>query len=234
MMLDQFVFVDLTHSLSSTVPSWDGGCGFSHENTLDYSDCSTEVQFRVQRITMDAGIGTHIDAPAHCIPGGATITDLSISQLMGPCVVLDVSKKSHPEYLLSCEDLLQFEKTHGQLQSGDILLIHTGWEKYWNEPEKYRNQLQFPSVSKECAQLLKDRKILGIGIDTLGVDCLKSGYPAHRIFLGAGIFLLENVASILQMPVRGGYLLCLPMKGVGLTEAPARVVGIVPRKGTNS
>ena len=62
--------VDLTHTISSDAPTWEGDCGFSHDIMLDYASCTTPVKFRVQTINMVAGLGTHIDAPAHCIPGG--------------------------------------------------------------------------------------------------------------------------------------------------------------------
>ena len=184
------------------------------------------MKFRVQQVSMQAGVGTHLDAPAHCIEGGLSVADIPLSQLIAPCIVMDVSKYCDAEYSLSSEDVLHFENQHGRLDAGNIVLVYTGWEKYWNDPERYRNNFRFPSISQECARLLSQRRIAGVGIDTLGVDRPESGYPSHQVLLGSGIFIVENVASILQMPVRGGYVMCLPMKGQGLTEAPVRIIGI--------
>ncbi len=223
-------FIDLTHSLSPSVPLWEGGCGFSHRILIDYLDCTTETKFRVQQMTLHAGVGTHMDAPAHCIPGGAFVGDIPVSQLIGPCVVMDVSSLSHANYLLSVEEILKFEEQQGALKPGDIFLVHTGWGKKWNDPDQYRNGLEFPSISEEAALLLKERKVAAVGIDTLGVDQPSSGYPAHRILLGVGIILIENVANILQMPTRGGVIFCLPLKAVDLTEAPVRLIGLKEKR----
>lgn len=177
---------------------------------------------------MSAGIGTHIDAPAHCIPGGVAISDLPLSKLIAPCVVLDVSKSSNENYMLPPDEILTFEKRYGKIESNTIVFVYTSWDRYWNDPIKYRNDLKFPTISEESALLLAQRKISALGIDTLGIDLPSSGYPAHRILLGSGVFIIENVASLSQMPTRGGTALCLPLKGEGLTEAPARLIGLKP------
>jgi kynurenine formamidase len=228
--LRDFEFVDLTHTLDSSIPSWDGSCGFSHHNTIDYPDCTTETQFRVQQISIQAGIGTHVDAQAHCIQGGESIADIPISKLIGPCVVFDVSDRGNSDYSLSPKEIFEFEKESGILEPGDFLLLHTGWEQHWNNPKKYRNDLKFPGISADAATLLKDRQIAGLGIDTLGVDRPSSGFPAHRILLGAGVLLIENVSSSLQMPTRGGLIICLPIKGRNLTESPVRLIGLKPKE----
>ena len=147
-------FIDLTHPLNSLIPTWDGGCGFLHKNVIDYPDCTAEVKFRVQQVSMQAGVGTHLDAPAHCIEGGLSVADIPLSQLIAPCIVMDVSRYCDAEYSLSSEEVLHFENQHGRLDAGNILLVYTGWEKYWNDPERYRNNFQFPSISEECARLL--------------------------------------------------------------------------------
>ena len=73
-----FSVIDLTHDLSSAVPTWDGDCGFSHSIEQDYADCTTETVFRVQHIKMQAGVGTHMDAPRHFVKDGLSINDLPI------------------------------------------------------------------------------------------------------------------------------------------------------------
>jgi kynurenine formamidase len=65
-----YKLIDLTHVLDSTIPTWNGGCGFNHDVHIDYADCEAQDKFRVMKVKMHAGIGTHMDAPSHCIPGG--------------------------------------------------------------------------------------------------------------------------------------------------------------------
>jgi kynurenine formamidase len=87
--------IDLTHKLDTDIPTWDGEGGFSHVVKSDYKDSTRNVKFRIQDINMHAGIGTHIDSSAHCIPGGITVESLSLQHLIAPCIVVDVSRVCH-------------------------------------------------------------------------------------------------------------------------------------------
>jgi len=219
--------IDLTHCLDKNIPTWDGGCGFHREMKLDYSQCSTEVKFRVNGIKMDAGIGTHIDAPAHCIPNGFTIDQLPLNSLMVPCVVIDVSEIAHERYRVSPLDIKRFENKYGVLSPGRFVMIRTGWERFWNEPKKYHNNHIFPSVSKEAAEFLLERGIVGIGIDTLSPDIPESGYPVHAALLGSGKYIIENAANLHMLPACGSLILAMPMKIKDGTEAPVRLIALI-------
>lgn len=87
--------------------------------------------------------------------------------------------------------------------------------------------MQFPSVSKEAAQLLVERNIKGLGIDTLGPDTAESGYPVHQVILGQGKYLVENVANADLLPPVGSTILVAPLYILGGTEAPIRLIGFV-------
>lgn len=221
--------IDLTHVLSSVSPSWDGDCGFRHELVLDYETCTTPVKFRVQKINMDAGIGTHMDAPAHCIPGGKTIDELSLTDLIAPCVVIDISKQAHAAYQCSAADIQIFEQQYGTIPQGAFVIVRTGWDQFWHQPEQYRNNLQFPSISLSAACLLLDRNIAGLGIDTLSPDTESSGYPVHQAILGAEKYLVENVAHADKLPPIGSFSLVMPILSKNGTEAPIRLIGLVKK-----
>src|SRR5438552_336609 len=108
-----YKIVDLTHTLSKDAPTWNGSCGFQHEIKLDYKDATTEYKFRVQQLKMHAGVGTHIDAPSHCIPNGKNVEALALEHLIAPCFVIDVSAKTDKNYSVSIQDILEFEKQYG-------------------------------------------------------------------------------------------------------------------------
>lgn len=222
-----FRIVDLTHPLSPNTPSWSGSCGFHHEVKLDYNQCNTDVKFRVQQIKMHAGIGTHMDAPAHIIPGGQTIDELNIQNFLAPCVVLDISARVHERYSLSIEDVMQFEQQHGTILPGSFVIVYTGWEKHWNNPNLYRNQHVFPSISGDAADFLVERGIVGLGIDTLSPDRPEDDYITHKALLSKGKYIVENIANAQTIPTTGAYSLALPIKTVGGTEAPIRLVAFV-------
>lgn len=221
-----FKFVDLTHNLTPEIPFWEARCGFQHQLTKDYSDCEGAVKFRVQKFDMFAGIGTHIDAPAHCFSGAKTVDQITLEELITSCYVIDISQQAHEKYLLTPDDVLAFEAKHGRIKKNTFIIVHTGWGELWNQPEKYRNNLIYPSISEETAELLLSRDIAGLGIDTLSPDLGDSEFPVHRLILGAGKYIVENIANADQLPPTGSYTLVLPIKVFGGTEAPIRLVGM--------
>ncbi len=229
-MIFPYRIIDLTHTLHSEVPTWNGSCGFHHDIQLDYSDCEGNDKFRVMKIKMHAGIGTHIDAPSHYVPGAQSVDDLNINQLCMPCIVIDVSAKSHENYHLMPQDILDFEKTHGMIPKGSCVLIKTGWEKRWQTPSKYHNNHLFPSVSLEAANILLERSVEALGIDTLSPDKPNDGFKVHKAFLEQGKILIENVANLDNMPPVDSFIMILPLKIKEGTEAPIRLIGLIEEK----
>lgn len=218
-------FIDLTHSLTPEMPSWNGSCGFEHVLKDDY-DPSAPYQFRTYDIHMQAGMGTHLDAPAHCFPGGRSAADLDLNECIAPCIVINISDQSHERYRLSPQDIEAFEAQHGTIPSGCFVIVYTGWEQHWNSPEQYRNDHVFPSISKEAAALLLEHQIVGLGIDTLSPDRPEDGFPVHHLVLGADKYIVENIANASKLPPVGAYTLALPLKIQGGTEAPLRLIGV--------
>lgn len=224
-----FTPIDLTHTLDDHTPSWSGACGYIQETKLDYDDSPTEVKFKVQKLSLHAGIGTHMDAPAHCYRGAPTIDHLPLATLILPCVVIDVSAKADPRYRVSEEDIIIFENTHGQIPPGSLVFIHTGWDRYWHTPDAYRNNHVFPSVSELAAKLLLERSVEGLGIDTLSPDRPENGFPVHGLFLGNHKYLIENATRLSTLPPVGSFVGAFPLKIKEGTEAPLRLVGFVPQ-----
>lgn len=222
-----YKLIDLTHELESTIPTWNGGCGFNHDVHIDYSDCESEDKFRVMKLKMHAGNGTHMDAPSHCIPGGKYIHDFDVNDLVMPCVVIDASDKCFERYSLTAQDIADFESKHGSIAKGSCVMIKSGWSKFWNEPLKYHNNHVFPSASREAAELLLERGVSAIGIDTLSPDRPEDGFTVHKAFLGAGKIIIENVANLDNMPSIGSFVMVLPIKIRNGTEAPVRLVGLI-------
>lgn len=222
-----YQLIELTHTLDETSPSWEENCGFSSSIVLDYANC-TETKFRVQHLTMPAGMGTHMDAPSHCCPDGLSIDQIPLDKLAAPCVVIDVSQKAHELYSVAPQDIADFEKKHGFIQPNSFVIIKTGWSRFWDTPIQYRNNYHFPSVSAETATLLVSRGIVGLGIDTLSPDRPDEGYPVHRILLNSGRYIVENIANSEQLPPIGSFVMAFPLKIKQATEAPMRLIGLLP------
>jgi kynurenine formamidase len=228
MFLENFKIVDLTHLLSPQAPTWNGSCGFCLEIKKDY-----DRMFRVQQMKMHCGVGTHMDAPSHCIPGGSSIADISLQQLIVPACVIDVSARAHADYEVSVQDIEGYEASYGQIPQNSLVIAYTGWGCFWSQPEAYRNvdgggQMHFPAFSAQAVEILLKRDIAGIAIDTLSPDCLDQAYPVHKLILGAGKYIIENIANCQQMPPKGGYVIALPLRAEAATEFPIRIVGLFP------
>lgn len=223
-----YQLIELTHTLEETSPAWEENCGFLSSVVLDYTDCTNETSFRVQHLTMPAGMGTHMDAPSHCCPDGLSIDQIPMEQLVAPCVVVDVSQKADELYSVIPQDIIDFEKAHGLIQPESFVIIKTGWSRFWNNPIQYRNNYNFPSVLAETATLLVSRGIVGLGIDTLSPDRPMDEYPVHRILLSSGRYIVENIANSERLPPTGSFVMAFPLKIKQATEAPIRLIGLLP------
>jgi len=217
--------IDLSHEIKEGVPTWSGDCGFQSSIDSDYSESGA----RVMSYRSVAGVGTHMDAPSHFISGGASISDIGVEQLVAPLCVIRVSSDD-PDYPLSPGDIAAYEHEFGQVPEGGVVAADTGWSARWSDPARYRNvdaagQKHFPGFHIEAAELLLERSVVGIGIDTLspdgGVSC---DFPVHHLMLGHEGYLLENLANLHLVPESGAWIISLPSKIHGGAEAPCRSI----------
>ena len=229
MLPNPFKIIDLTHPLSSNIPTWNGSCGFCLEIKKDY-----DRMFRVQQVKMHAGAGTHMDAPSHRFQGGLSIAEIPIDQLIVPAFVIDVSKKAGADYEISVQDIENFESTYGPITKNSLVIGYTGWDRFWSDPKAYRNldangQMHFPAFSAKATELLLKRNISGIAIDTLSPDCSDASFSVHKLMLGEGKYIIENIANCSKVPPKASHVIALPLRVEDMTECPIRVVALVPK-----
>jgi len=221
--------IPLSHLLHGQVPTWHGKpAEYELATVTDYHQCTTHTKFRAQRVSFATGLSTHIDAPAHCIPGGKTVDQLNPVHFVAPLVVIDVSGKAAAFYQVSATDILAFEHTHGRIEKHALICFHTGWSAFWTDHQKYQT---FPALSAEAATLLVSRNPRGIGIDTHSVDILKGDrFPAHEIILGHGCYIIENMTNLDKVPSIGARAIVAPLMIKGPVEAPAHVIALCDKK----
>lgn len=214
--------VDLTQILDEEIPVWPGGRPFSRETVSDAEICVLDYR-------SGAGVGTHMDAPAHFVRGGRKIHELPIERCVGKGCVLHLADRigERSDYQVLASDLLEWEAEYGRIEPYAIVLIHTGWSARWPSKERYINGLSYPSLSLEVAELLLERQVAGLGVDTLGPDAGASGFPVHKLLLGAGLFFIENLTRLSDVPARGATIFALPIPIRNGAEAYARVIAMV-------
>lgn len=219
--------VDLTQPLSPTTVPWPGEPPLRFEEQANVPADG----YYARRIDLHEHTGTHFDAPAHFVEGGATVDEIAAGRLVVPARVVDVSGQvsENPDYAVTADDILAMERKHGDLAPGEALLALTGWDMHLADPARYVGDLRFPGFGADAAELAVERGLAGIGIDTLSVDrgCDET-YPVHLVVLGGGLWQLEGLVGLDLIPVVGAMLIVGVPPLVGASGFPARVLALVP------
>lgn len=185
--------------------------------------------------------GTHLDAPVHFSRGRYTVDQIPLEQLMGPGIVVDVTRQceNNPDYRVTTEDFISWEKQNGRLPNGVIVLLRTGFGKFYPDRKKYLGteergaeavaKLHFPGLHPEAARwLTANRSIKAIGLDTASIDYGQSTlFESHRILFDKNIPAFENVANLDRLPAKQFSVIALPMKIKGGSGGPLRIVAIL-------
>jgi kynurenine formamidase len=185
--------------------------------------------------------GTHLDAPIHFARGGNTADKVPLRRLVGRAVTIDVASRvgNNADYLISRADVRRWERDNGRIPRRTIVLLRTGWERFWPNAEQYLGtaergeaavpQLHFPGLSQGAARFLVNRRgVKAIGIDTASIDYGQStDFRAHRVLGAANVPVFENVASLGRLPDRGFVVVALPMKIEGGSGGPLRIMAVL-------
>jgi kynurenine formamidase len=237
--IDEKKLVDLTYSFSEETHHWPTAKPF-HLETVSEGRTPAGFWYSSYNYSGSEHVGTHLDAPFHFAEGRWTTEQIPLARTIGAAVVIDVRRQSdkNHDYLLAIDDIRAWEKTHGRLPAGVIVLIHSGWGKYWGDRKRYFGtdepgnvtDLHFPGVSAEAAEfLVKQRRVKAIGIDMPSIDHGPSrDFQAHQIFGASNVPIFENVARLELVPPKGATVFAVPMKIKGGSGAPLRIFGLLP------
>lgn len=211
---------DLSHELDSETQVYPGDPLFSCRKVATV----TENGYNVTSLALGSHTGTHIDAPSHFVDNGRTIDQVDLSLLLGPAVVLDVSGKP-PRERIFWDELVR-AGIKELLNDCRILLIRTGWSKYWKSPV----YLDHPFLDRHAAQKLIELGMGVLGIDTLSPDethmeeTADGNFGVHDTILRAGGMIVENLTGLEQLPSYRVNVSLLPMKITNCDGSPIRAV----------
>ncbi|MDA1092444.1 MAG: cyclase family protein [Acidobacteria bacterium] len=220
-------WIDLTHAFSDSTIYWPTDtAGFQLEE-LAFGPTEGGWFYALYQFATAEHGGTHLDAPIHFAEGRWTNDDIPLSALMGPAVVVDVTARVTPDYLVTVADLTDWEARHGEIPPGAVVLVRTGWSSRWSDRtadlgtglvgEPAVAQLHFPGPGEEAARwLAEQRDIAAVGIDTPSIDRGQSAdFLAHVTLYRENIVGFENLADLSGLPATGSYVMGLPMKITG-------------------
>jgi len=236
-------WIDLSHDFSEETIYWPTAETFKLK-TVYAGETKKGFYYAANNLSAAEHGGTHIDSPIHFAKGKHTVDQIPLEQLIGEAAVIDVSKKalSNPDYQVTVKDFKGWESQHGKLPDGSIVLLKTGYEKFWPDRKKYMGtnelgpqavpHLHFPGLHPDAALwLVENRKIKAIGLDSPSIDYGQSTlYKSHQILFKENIPAFENVTNMDRLPANGAFVFAFPMKIKGGSGAPLRIVAFLPKK----
>jgi kynurenine formamidase len=116
-----------------------------------------------QKITTTMHCTTHADSPAHVIEGGAYTHEIPLEKYYGTAVVVSIPKEKWE--VITPEDL---EHARPKIEKGDIVIINSGWHKYWGDNRKYF--AYSPGLYKEAGEWFVKKGVKAVGVDQQALD----------------------------------------------------------------
>lgn len=233
-MLKGCKIIDLSHQLFNDMPSYPSLPKFriSQLKVADRNGSTVSII-----TSMHTHVGTHIDLPLHVFPGSKSLDEYSLKDLSGEGVVIDLTYKEEGEEIAE-EDLAKYR---GHIKRGEMLFLFTGWSKKRGLTQTY--MYEWPYLNEEAAQFLIKSGIKILGTDGLSVGGwggkavggegapVSSSRIVHRMLLGAGILLVEEVANLDKIlmgdNVARAFFIIAPLPIKGAEASPCRVISIL-------
>ncbi len=232
--------VDLTHDFDAETIYWPTDTqGFRLER-LAFGETEGGWFYSANALCTAEHGGTHLDAPIHFFLGGVPIQKIPLERLIGPGVVVDISRQAaaDSDYRLTTADVMTHEARSGPIPKGALVLLRTGWSARWPDVKAYlgddtpgdASRLSFPSYGAGAARLLiEERQVAVLGVDTASIDYGRSGdFVVHRLAAEHQVPGLENLTNLDALPHTGFTVIALPMKIAGGSGAPVRVIAFLP------
>lgn len=233
-------WIDLTWSFDENSVYWPTNIPFKHDTVFEGIN-DKGYYYSSFKFSAEEHGGTHFDAPMHFAKGANSIEKVPVDKLIGEGIVVNVSDKvnSNRDYQISITDFQAWETLNGRIPDNAIVLVNTGFGKYYPDKEKYTGtlltgkegveNLHFPGLHPDAAAwLTTERKIKAFGLDTPSIDFGQSkDFMTHRTLFASDLTAYENVANLDQLPPKGFWVMAFPMKIEGGSGAPLRIMAVV-------
>jgi kynurenine formamidase len=205
------------------------------------SDHATGDVAQVHRYNFVGQWGTHIDPPVHFIPGGRTIDDIPVAQMLLPLVILDISNRvaTDQDAVVTLEDIAGWEARHGRIPAGAFVALRTDWHPRWPDQQRFSN-LDAVGISHTpgwsmpvLKTLIEERGVTSIGHEQLDTDpgsaTSKGECDLEHYVLSRDRWQIELLKNLDQVPEAGALILVSWPKPASGSGFPARAVAIIPK-----
>jgi kynurenine formamidase len=224
--------IHLSHIIHPQIPQWPGDPAVELEKVADIDPDG----YYLRRFSLGEHSATHINAPNSFFPNSPGIDAYPAESLVVPAVAINIVNLAakNPDYLLTLDDVFSWEETYGIIPPETVVLLYTGWQEKWANPDEFinqkLNQQHFPGFGAEATKfLLDERQIAGVGIDTHGVD---SGqymtFATNKQVLSRQGIVLENLTNLDQLPPVGTTLAIGILRLENGSGSPAGVMAFIP------
>lgn len=223
--------LDLTHVLGTQFPLFPGAAPFRIQQAVSHD----KDGYYGNILTYWEHSGTHMDAPVHFAPNGLFVDQLKVENLVVPAVVINITEKARrdPDAVVTPDDIRAWERRYGRIPDNAAVLMASGWGARAGSVEAFRNTdssgvMHFPGFGKEAIDfLLTERRISGIGVDTLSLDHGPSTtFAVHYTLLPTNRWGLENLANLEAIPPSGATLFVGAPKIAAGSGGPTRVIAV--------
>jgi len=180
--------------------------------------------FTVSRLGFGSHAGTHADAPLHFVAGGTPIDAVDPALFVGRGLLVDVRHRGDREPITT-DDVAPYLDAMGP---SVIVLVQTGWTTHYGTPRYFDH----PHLTEAACQAIVDTGVRTVGVDALSLDETLDdvhhglGWPCHRVVLGAGGVLLENLANLDRIDFADPLVSALPPRITGVDGSPVRAVAL--------
>ncbi|XP_046576625.1 isatin hydrolase-like [Haliotis rubra] len=228
--------VDLTWAHKKGIPEWPDKGIPKFKLTIGNRGFLAKLWQEFNWFVTPEHAGTHFDSPAHFAKGKWRAHEIPPERLIGPAVVIDVTSQAERDhdYRVTKSDFDRYEREHGRIPHGAIVLMNSGWGARFQDKKLVFNSekvddpstFHFPGYHEDAISwLLTNRKVSMVGVDTPSLDYGQSTtFRVHVLTGENGIIGLENVANIDQIPVFGATIFVGAMKVFDGSGGPARII----------
>lgn len=224
--------VDLSHRLITGIPTFP-----THPKYFlaPYPSMGDPAEFN--QLVMSDHSGTHVDSPAHFVPGHddarrVCTSELDIASMVGRALKLDFGPFAADSHTITTADIKDWENAHTPIQPGDIVIFNTRWAEHWGlVPAGFDYLRGWPGISGDAARYLRDVGVKAVGIDCISIDPgdrSGDGLEAHYALLPSQVLVIENLANLDAIPPVS-FFMAFPLRISGGSGSPVRAIALVPK-----